>query len=168
MIIMVLGLPGSGKSYFASRFAELIHADYVNSDRVRKSMFPSRSYSDEEKELVYSEMLELMQQAIRQEKNFVVDATFYKNDIRKRFIDDAKGHVVIIEIAAEEEVIRERLKEKRADSEADFDVYKLIKEQWEPVQGSRLILRSSDNNIEDMLHKAVVFLNQRDDKRGYC
>ena len=33
MIIIVLGLPGSGKTYFASRFAKLIHADYINSDR---------------------------------------------------------------------------------------------------------------------------------------
>ena len=69
MIIIVLGLPGSGKSYFASRFAKLIHADYINSDRIRKSMFPARSYSEREKASVYNEMLELMRQAIRQDKD---------------------------------------------------------------------------------------------------
>lgn len=82
MIVIVLGLPGSGKSYFAARFAELIHADHVNSDRVRKSMF--------------------------------------------------------------------------------------IKEKWEPLHGHRLILLSADDNIEDMLHKAVDYIKLTDDKRAYC
>jgi len=168
MIIIVLGLPGSGKSYFASRFAKLIHADYINSDRVRKSIFPVRSYSEKEKTSVYNEMLELMRRAIRQGKDLVLDATFYKNDVRKRFNDEARGDIVFIEIAAEETVIKERLKQKRRDSEADFEVYTLIKKQWEPLRGRRLILTSSDNNIEYMLHQAVDYLKLRNDKRAYC
>lgn len=166
MIIIVSGLPGSGKSYFASRFSSLIHADYINSDRIRKSMFPTRSYSEKEKSSVYDEMLKLMRQAIVQNKDLVLDATFYANDIRKRFTDEAKnGDIVFIEIVAEEAVIKERLKQKRVDSEADFEVYKLIKEQWEPLQEHQLKLVSSDNNIEDMLHKAVDYLKLRNDKR---
>ncbi|HEY6082660.1 MAG TPA: AAA family ATPase [Chitinophagaceae bacterium] len=168
MIIIVLGLPGSGKSYFASRFANLIHADYINSDQVRKGMFPARSYSEKGKASVYNEMLKLARQSIKQNKNLLLDATFYKNELRKKFIDEAGADVVLIEIAAEEAVIKERLKQKREDSEADFEIYKLIKKQWEPLQGRRLILISSDNNIEDMLHEAVDYLKLRNDKRAYC
>ncbi|HMI64147.1 MAG TPA: AAA family ATPase [Puia sp.] len=168
MIVIVLGLPGSGKSYFASRFAQLIHADYINSDRVRKSMFPTRSYSETEKASVYDEMLELTRRSIRQNKNLVLDATFNKDDIRKKFIDEAGGDIVFIEIAAEEGIIKERLKQKRVDSEADFEVYELIKEQWEPLQGYRLRLMSSDSNIEDMLHQAVDYLKLRNDQRTHC
>jgi predicted kinase len=168
MIIIVLGLPGSGKSYFASRFAKLIHADYINSDQVRNSMFPTKSYSEKEKASVYNEMLELMRQAIRQDKDLVLDATFYKDDIRKKFIDESGADAVLIEVAAEEGVIRERLKQKRADSEADFEIYERIKSRWEPLCDHRLILMSSDHNIEDMLHEAVVYLKLRNDKRAYC
>jgi predicted kinase len=170
MIIIVLGLPGSGKSYFASRFAELIHADYINSDRVRKNMFPAKSYSEKEKTSVYNEMLELTLRSIRQNKNLVLDATFYKNDIRKIFTDEAKNRedIIFIEIVAEETVIKEILKQKRVDSEADFEVYKLIKEQWEPLRGHRLILISTNDNIEDLLNQAIDYLKLRDDKRAYC
>jgi len=35
MIIIVFGLPGSGKSYFASKLAERINARYINSDVIR-------------------------------------------------------------------------------------------------------------------------------------
>ncbi len=168
MIIVVFGLPGSGKSYFASRLAELIDADYVNSDRVRKSMFPVRSYSEEEKTSVYNEMLELTRRAIRQNRNIVLDATFHKDDIRRKFVDEARGDVVFIEVSADEGVIKERLKQKRVDSEADLEVYKLIKEKWETLQGDRLVLIYSDNNIEDMLHQAVDYLKLRNDKRANC
>ena len=107
---------------------------------------------------------------MRQNEDLVLDATFYKNDIRKRFTDEAKNRedIVFIEIAAEEAVIKERLKQKRVDSEADFEVYKIIKEQWEPLRGYRLILISTDDNIEDMLHQAIDYLKLRDDKRAYC
>ncbi|MDP4129883.1 MAG: ATP-binding protein, partial [Bacteroidota bacterium] len=91
MIIIVSGLPGSGKSYFASRFAKLIQADYINSDRVRKNIFPASSYSEKENASVYDEMLELTRRSIRQKKNLVLDATFYKNELRKKFTDAAEG-----------------------------------------------------------------------------
>lgn len=168
MIIIVLGLPGSGKSYFASRFADLIHADYINSDRIRRRMFPGGSYSEREKAAVYDEMLESMRQAIRQNKDLVLDATFYKKDIRKKFMDEAGKDFVIMEVAAEEGVIKERLKRKRGDSDADFGVYNLIKAQWEPLHGHRLILISSDHNIEEMVRKAVGYLKLKNDKPAYC
>lgn len=170
MIIIISGLPGSGKSYFASRLSKLIHVDYINSDRIRKSMFPARSYSEKEKSSVYDEMLKLMQQYVRQNKDLILDATFYANNIRKRFTDEIKNEedIVFIEVAAEEAIIRERLKRERVDSEADFEVYKLIKKQWEPLQEKRLTLISLDNNIEDMLHKAVDYLKLRNDKRTDC
>ena len=57
MVIIVCGLPGSGKSYFAERLAKKIDADYVNSDRLRKELFPSRTYSDREKATVYWRMV---------------------------------------------------------------------------------------------------------------
>ncbi|HTR31542.1 MAG TPA: ATP-binding protein [Puia sp.] len=168
MIIIVLGLPGSGKSYFASRFAKLIHTDYVSSDQVRKSMFPVKSYSEREKASVYDGMLELMRQAITRHRDLVLDATFYKNDIRKKFIDAAGGDVVLIEIKAAEEVIKERLKQQRADSEADFEIYQLLKNLWEPLHGHRLILISSNHNIDEMLHEAAGYLKLRYDKPAYC
>ena len=57
MIVIVFGLPGSGKSYFASRFAKVINAGYINSDMIRKEIFEKREYSDQEKKAVYDKCL---------------------------------------------------------------------------------------------------------------
>ncbi|MEJ7738731.1 MAG: AAA family ATPase [Chitinophagaceae bacterium] len=167
MVAIVFGLPGSGKSYFASRLAHLINAEYINSDRVRRTFPDNRTYSLNEKVLVYNKMLARMREMLKENRNLVMDATFYKSDIRRKFINEAKPNekISFIEVRANESVISERLKETRADSEADFEVYKKIKNEWEPLYQDHLILQSTDDNIEEMLHIAQSYLHLRNDKR---
>lgn len=161
MIIMVFGLPGSGKSFFAAHFANMIQADYVNSDRLRKQLFAKRSYSDSEKAAVYDEMLSRMRKACREEKNMVLDATFHKAKTRDQFLYDEShaGNIYCIEVVAEESLIRERLKKIRPDSEADYTVYRLIRDQWEPMERPHLVLPSTNDNLDKMLQKALEYLH---------
>ena len=167
MIAIVFGLPGSGKSYFASHLARLINAEYITSDKVRRTMFDTRTYSKKEKLAVYNEMISQIGESVKQHKNLVLDATFYKNDIRKKFLNKAENNdgIIFIEIRAEEDLIRERLKRPRKYSEADFKVYKKIKKQWEPFKGKHLILQSTDDNITGMLEKTADYLHLTNDKR---
>lgn len=164
MIILVCGLPGSGKSYFSSRLAEAINAEYCNSDRVRKELFSKRTYSLSEKAKVYDILLKKMEEAISQKKNLVLDATFHKNTIRDLFIDKSKGDIIFIEVKADENTIKERLKTSRPYSEADHHVYELIKKQWKPLQHPHLKLQSTNDNIETMLQKALQYIKY--DKRS--
>lgn len=165
MIIIVCGLPGSGKSYFASRLAEMINSEYVNSDRIRKEMFRERTYTEQEKAKVYDAMLERMKEAMNQKKNLVLDATFHKKETRKPFIEKTKGkgNIFFIEVRAGENIIRERLKKSRPYSDADFEVYKLIRQQWESLKEPHLLLESNNENIEIMLQKSVDYLHLNDD-----
>lgn len=167
MVIIVFGLPGSGKSYFASRLASKIGADYVNSDRIRKEMFKQRTYSDQEKKAVYNEMLAKMKEAVQQNSDIVLDATFHKNETRKIFVDEMKDKdgIHFIEVQADENIIRERLKKERQYSEADFEVYQLVKQHNEPLKEPHLLLKSTDKEVGKNLHKAVNYLKKKDDKR---
>ncbi|HUZ57840.1 MAG TPA: AAA family ATPase [Hanamia sp.] len=169
MIVIVFGLPGSGKSYFASRFAKVINAGYINSDMIRKEIFKERVYSDEEKRMVYAQMFDEMKESTKQKKNLVLDATFHKKDIRRMFVDEMKGKggISFIEIQADENTTRERLKSPRPYSEADFEVYKLISGQNEPLVEPHLILKSTDDNIDEMLRKASEYLKIKNDNRTH-
>lgn len=168
MIIIVFGLPGSGKSYFASRLAEKRGAKYVNSDKLRNELFTERDYSDRENKIVYDHMLEEMVQAVAQNKNLVLDATFHKEETRKLFINkfQGEGEIIFIEVQADEEIIRERVQKVRKYSEADFEVYKLIREQNEPLIEPHLILQSTNGNIHEMLEKAAQYLKINHDERA--
>ncbi len=167
MIVIVFGLPGSGKSYFASRLAKRINAGYINSDHLRMEMFKVRAYSEEEKAAVYNAMLLKMKEAITENTDLVLDATFHKSETRKLFINEMKGRrsIIFIEVKASENISRERLEKKRPYSEADFKVYKFIQQQWEPMTKSHLVLESTDENIDYMLRRLLLYLEQENDKR---
>lgn len=167
MVIIVFGLPGSGKSYFASRLAKLTDAVYINSDRVRREMFKERTYSALEKSAVYQQMLTQFRTALNQEKTVVLDATFHKAETRELFIKEMKEHehIQFIEVWAAENIIRERLKKERPYSEADFGVYQSIQQLHEPLTEPHLVLESTDNNIDDMLLKALAYLKNTNDNR---
>ncbi|UPK67253.1 AAA family ATPase [Chitinophaga filiformis] len=165
MVIITTGLPGSGKSYFAERLAKAIDAEYVNTDRLRKTMLSTRTYSTQEKQAVYDEMLRKMQRAIQEKRDIVLDGTFYKKDIRRKFIQEAKDGLIFIEVQAPEALIQERLQQTRADSEADYKVYQIVKAQWEPLEEEHLVLQSTDKNITGMLQTAIDYLHPKDDKK---
>ena len=167
MIVFVFGLPGSGKSFFASRLAKMIDASYLNIDMLRKELFAKRTYSDLEKKVVYDTILGKAKEAIAMGQNLVLDATFHKKDTRDTFMKQLSDQeeVFYIEIHSPESTIIERLKKSRPYSEADFEVYKLIQQQWEPFNESHLLLESTNNNIEEMLLKATEYLGWKNDTK---
>ncbi|NER11616.1 hypothetical protein SAMN06265375_10313 [Muriicola jejuensis] len=159
MVVIVMGLPGSGKSYFAERLGGKINAVYISSDRVRKELFEKRTYSRAEKARVYKEMLQRMELAMAHKKSVVLDATFHDKETRDVFLEKTEKQAFLIEVQASEALIRRRLKKSRPYSEADFEVYELLRNQWSSVEQPHLILESTDDNIDDMLTKALDYLS---------
>jgi len=167
MIIVVFGLPGSGKSYFAQRLAYLLSARYENSDRIRRELFALRDYSAAEKNAVYDEILRRMLEAANRNEHIVLDATFYQEHMRERFIQSASGsgrEVIFMEIVAEEDIVKSRLMKPREYSEADYAVYLRLKAIFEPFQGKHLVLESTNDNIEQMLSKAMAYIDNIHEK----
>lgn len=163
MIVLVMGLPGSGKSYFASHLSERLGAGYINSDRTRKSVHSGKRYSPRGKADVYRQMRDLARQALEQDKAVVADATFYRKELRDLFLTLGKEHRVlvhVIQVEAPEDLIKERLSLPREDSEADFKVYQIIRSQFEQLQPDEphLTLESGRNNIEEMLETALDYI----------
>ena len=169
MIVIVIGLPGSGKSYFAIRVAQMLNARYISSDKLRKEMFAEATYSSAEKLRVYNEMMRRTTEASEKGKDIVLDATFYSNDLRQKFINKTKNisPIFVIEVHAKEDLVKERLSLAREDSDADFEVYKAVKKEWEPFNDDHLVLKSTNNNITEMLERAVDYLFEKNDKRKY-
>ena len=56
MLIIICGLPGTGKTFIAKKLAPKINAEHLSTDRIRKELFPEPTYSEDEKNKVYVEM----------------------------------------------------------------------------------------------------------------
>jgi predicted kinase len=165
MIIIVFGLPGTGKSFFASRLAEKLKVQYISSDDVRIAIKAKGKYTFEDKLSVYHEMAKQTDQSLREKKTVIVDGTFYRHEMRDLFVSLAKIHrteIRFIEITANEKTIKERLKQSRKKSEANFEVYQLIKKQFESLDMPRFKIQSDNNNIEKTLLDALNYLKDAD------
>ena len=162
MIIIVSGLPGSGKTFFAQRLSERIDGVHLNSDAVRMSMTSAPQYSMKDRLANYREMASRCAGLLALGKTVVLDATFHHHAMRDIFMTLARetlSTIRFIEIQASEAVIRNRLAIKRKDSDADFGVYqKLKKRHAEPLTIPHLVLDSTDGDVERMLRQAIEYL----------
>ncbi len=162
MIILVSGLPGSGKSYFAEKLAARLEAEYLNSDQVRLTMKALGKYSFQDKLRVYHEMANQTTGLLTEKKTVVVDATFYRQrtcDLFFKLAMEKSIPIRIIEVIADEALIRERLNEPREFSEADFAVYEKVRDEFEKITAPHLILQSTNDNIIVMLNKAIQYIS---------
>lgn len=158
--ILVTGLPGSGKSYFARHLSQNLGAKYLSTDQIRNELIDSKTYSGEEKDQVYQEMNKRMMKALNLNDDVVLDGTFYSEILRRQFIKAAGkvSKVFIIQVTAEEELILERVHRKRPDSDADFAVYKKLKKEWEEITTPHLTLVSTNDNLSTMLETALQYI----------
>jgi predicted kinase len=140
----------------------MINGLHISSDAVRQHLQQTDKYQEQSKMEVYLEMLKLMETAIRKQQNTVIDATFYKADIRNLFKQKAErlnSHSYFIEIRADESTIRDRVKKKREESEADFAVYLKVKSVFEPLKEVHLTLYSDQEELDHMLDQALTYIH---------
>ncbi|HDD45946.1 MAG TPA: ATP-binding protein [Candidatus Aenigmarchaeota archaeon] len=156
MLIIVAGLPGSGKTTLANALKNKINAVVLSSDRIRKRLFKNPSYSEEEKRLVYEVMFLIAEIVLANKLNCILDATFYKKELRARAFNIAnkfKTKFFIIECVMPAMLIKKRI-ENRPESDADFEVYKKIKAEFESIDEVHIVADMS-KGIEDVIAEVL-------------
>ncbi len=147
MLILIAGLPGSGKTTIAAELALRIGAAHYNSDKIRLKLNLQGQYTAEAKQQVY----EALQMAIKkhlseQPSGFVIaDSTFLRASLREAFEQVARGCGSPFHwtwVYASEEASLERVRRKRLYSEAGPEEYQRLKQTLEPPFGEYLHLRT--------------------------
>jgi predicted kinase len=164
MIIIVLGLPGSGKTFFATQLAKQLSFMHLNTDIVRKEL-NMLTYHEEDRNKVYDRLLELGEEHIENKKNLILDGTFTKKIFRKKVEEKFKKHsqkVFYIEIKADEKIIQERVSKKRDFTDADFEVYKKLKLEYESLDTTHLTLWSDTMPIDGMIENAINYIQKNE------
>jgi len=164
MILIVTGLPATGKSYFAKHTAKEIGAVHLNTDIIRKEINKQGQYDKESKQLVYDHLLESMIKHAQNKEHVIIDGTFHKKEVRERFAREARKYtreVYFVEMRATEKTVKERLKSEREYSEADFKVYKKIKSTYEQLKEPHLVLWTDESDVNELIGKLNTYLNDQ-------
>ena len=84
-IIMLIGPPASGKSTHAEKLAAEYNAAVISTDRIRAAL-----YGDESIQGVWADIEAILykdiKNAIKQNKNIILDSTHYKKEFRAKII----------------------------------------------------------------------------------
>ncbi|APW60549.1 AAA family ATPase [Paludisphaera borealis] len=153
-LVLVGGLPGTGKSTLGRSLAVWSGLAVIRSDVVRKELAglddeePAPSeyrkgiYSREWDERTYAECLRRAETLLFEGSRVLVDASFGREADRRRFLDLATRcgvPKVFLLCRAEPAVVRARLKDRRRDaSDADQSIYMQAATIWEdPGPGTR-------------------------------
>lgn len=138
-LVLVSGLPGTGKSTLSRMLANAGNFEILRSDVIRKEIFSNVDstplYSIDRTQRVYDECWIRADQRLRAGRRVIVDATFQSDANRQRFLQlaiDTGIRAVWLECTASENVARQRLEARQGDaSDADWSVYKRVRQQWE-------------------------------------
>lgn len=74
-LIILIGPPGTGKSYLASRLTRELGAELVQTDAIRKDRFLKPTYSAKESAAVYAQAHRTIERALKGGRPVVFDAT---------------------------------------------------------------------------------------------
>ncbi len=167
--IVVSGLPGTGKSYFCRRLAERIPVIILESDVMRKALFPSPTYSMTESARLFQAIHHLIEHLLKKGIPLVLDATNLSERNRERLYHIAyqlDARLVIVRVEAPPEVVQERLR-NRADgtgseedqSEADWAVFQRMQTSVQQIRRHHFAVDTS-RDIAPVLDKVVREVNR--------
>lgn len=147
ILVLLSGLPGTGKSHLARLLTAQRPFLIVESDRIRKTLFSQPDYSSGESALVHRTCQALIDRKLADGIPVIYDATNLVEYFREKVYQVARDRgaaLVVVRTVAQETVIRERLENRHPDdrSDADWEVYQLLMNQEEPISVPHLVVHT--------------------------
>ena len=158
-LVVMMGLPGVGKTYVARRLAERIDAFHLSSDSIRKQLlgipvsqrrfdgYGKGIYKGNIGKKTYDELMRRAQVFLSGGYSVIMDATFLREDSRNRARDAAaRVRVPALFVFADcpERIVKSRLRRRAIEnsfSDANLDVYRAMKSRFKPPRAGREIVK---------------------------
>lgn len=92
LVLLIVGVPGAGKSHFARQFASIFHTPRVSYDKIQSILFTEPSFSKEEELLIANIMNSQIQELYKTQKTFLVDGAVNSRAARMEIERTARKH----------------------------------------------------------------------------
>ena len=168
VMIMLAGLPGTGKSYFARQIASLCPVVVLESDAMRKALFPQPTYLPHESARTFAALHHITEELLRQNVSVLIDATNLIDRNRKVFYniaDRCRAKLIMVATTAPSHVVRTRLEQRgrsndREDnSDADWRVYWKMESSAESIRREHYMVDTS-GDTQRVLYQVTLEANR--------
>ncbi|MBI4233741.1 MAG: ATP-binding protein [Chloroflexi bacterium] len=152
VFVVVVGLPGTGKSYLSQRLAARIPVVILETDRLRKALWPAPTYTATESARLFRACHQLVERLLVRGASVLLDATNLVEAHRERLYHIAERlncKLVLVRVEAPDHVVRERLERRAAGdfsadaSDADWRVYQRMRASVEPIARNHFVVDTS-------------------------
>ena len=161
VLVVVSGLPGTGKSYFSKRLAEKVPFLVLESDVLRKLLFVTPSYSSQESSQLFRTIHLLLRELLKKGISIILDATNLSERFREYLygiVDRLDVKLVLVRVEAPPGVVYQRLRSRTADSEnksdADWSVYRRMLSSVDEIRRNHYVVDTSQD-INPVIDKIV-------------
>jgi DegV family protein with EDD domain len=165
-LVLVSGLPGSGKSHFSRELAKRYPLAHLNSDALRKILLPHPTHSAAESTRLFAAVHALAERLLSRGAGVILDATNLKEAHRRPVYDIAErtgAVLVIVHTKAPPDVARRRLESRTRGediedmSEATVAVYDRMRREAEPIERPHIPVDTS-KDLEPALQEVLRML----------
>lgn len=143
-LIILSGLPGTGKTTFARALVATVPAAHVESDAIRRSLARVPRYTSSENAAVFGRAENMTREALTGGQNAVLDATNLTTPDRRRFVQlarDLDATVIFVRITAPEATVKTRLAQPREGfSQATAAIYDRMKDRPQRYAGPAVVV----------------------------
>jgi len=163
LLIVLVGLPGTGKSTLARALAQAVPVAVVESDFVRKQLFDSPQHSGQESQLVHGVCHAVIRRLLRRGVSTASDATNLIESQREmlyHLADQCDARLLVVRVAAPEQVIRQRLEQRQVArsahdwSDADWGVYLRMQQRQDAI-GRPFVMVKMDGDVTEAVGKVL-------------
>jgi predicted kinase len=147
----MVGAPGSGKSFLASRLAQALGADLVQTDAVRRELFRTPRYTPRAMGAVYAVCHRRLNAELASGSRVIFDGTNLRERGRSMLYKLAERHgsaILVVVASAPEAIIRQRLEARETNrtpgdlSDADWAIYRRMAARAEPVRRGHVVVNT--------------------------
>ena len=165
--VVVSGLPGTGKTFFCHKLAEKQPFCILESDALRKALFPSPDYSAGESSHLFAACHSLIEWLLQNGVPVIFDATNLSERYREhlyRISDRAGARLVLVRVEAPPAVAYQRLQARKNGaapedkSDADWDIYRQMKPRVEKIRRNHFAVDTSQDIIP-VINKIIRAIN---------
>lgn len=163
VFVIVSGLPGTGKSHFSRKLAEQLPSVILESDTLRKRLYPSPTYSAQESHRLFNACHRLIEELLDSGITAILDATNLVEQHRERLYlisQRLKVKQIIVRVEAPREVVLQRLQgrsrgiDRGDNSDADSGVYQRMRARAERIRRNHFVVDTS-RDITPLVDKIV-------------
>lgn len=127
-VLLLFGLPGSGKSFFSRQASETLNIPHISSDRIRYELFEKPSFSKEEQSIVQNIMLIMLEDYLKLGLSAIFDISINRLQDRRTMRDIIRknnAQSVLIWLQADSETCFNRAKirdRRKADDKYSHEI----------------------------------------------